>query len=592
MEIEGVQTTGKGSLTSIASIKVEALDRAPESSRILALKNEAGVDLITMGGGAIKPVIRGLSGMRVATLYRGATIESQSWGATHGIYIPEQGVSRVEIIRGPNALAISPDAIGGAINFLAEPTLSYIGRENTISLRGFSATSGFTSSLKTKKKSEHSYHTFSGGYNSHQNYIKPDGETVENSWYNQFFGQGQFGYIYDWGVIDGAYASAYNNAGIIGEEGWQQSGDHLITVSSSYNMGKVNMNHVLSYQLNHRKEFEEEGDGGEEDPAHLDMSARTLRYSVIAKPKYENSTPYSWRAGLQGKLVTNENADNALEVLIEDASLQEYGAFMSPSYTTEKVNLLSTVRLDRRDIVWTDSRSYNLASYSLGGNYQLGKKSKLVASFTSASRAPSFAELFSEGVHHCAYRYEIGDADLTPERSNNVELGFNTSLEKVQLELNAYNNLITDFIHIRNIGEQIDGLLVYEYYSTNAHLRGFESALKYKASKLINVNLAASYVEGVDVVLDEALPLIPPFTLNATAEYNAEDLFLALSAEHTSAFTLLHLTSEYNLSEKIKMGLSIHNALNTEYIPVLSLLGNLNIPEPGRNVSLRINYVF
>ena len=89
VEIEGVQSSGKETLTKIESVKVEELDRSAESSRILALRKKLGVDLVTRGGGAIKPVIRGLSGMRVATLYRGATIESQSWGASNG-YIPER----------------------------------------------------------------------------------------------------------------------------------------------------------------------------------------------------------------------------------------------------------------------------------------------------------------------------------------------------------------------------------------------------------------------------------------------------------------------------------------------------------------------
>lgn len=594
VEIEGVQSSGKETLAKIESVSVEQLDRSADASRILALRKTLGVDLVTRGGGAIRPVIRGLSGMRVATLYRGATIESQSWGATHGIYIPEQGVSRVEIVRGPNALAISPDAIGGAINFLAEPTLSKIGRENTLTFRGFSATRGFTSSLKTKMKSEHSYHTFSGGYNSHENYVLPNGEEVANSWYNQFFGQGQFGYIYDWGVVDGAYASSYNNAGIIGDEGWQQSGDHLITVSSSYNMGQINMNHVLSYQLNHRKEFENEDDqGGEDgDPAHLDMSARTLRYSVVAKPKYENTTPLSWRAGAQGKLLTNSNAENAQEIFIEDASQSDLGVFLSPSFSTDKLDVLSTVRVDRREVVWSEVKAFNYISYSLGGKYLVGKKTSLVASYTDAGRAPSFAELFSDGLHHCAYRFELGDGDLGVERSRNVEVNLIRVAEKLQFELNLFNNNIDNFIHMRNNGSMIGVYDVFEYYSTDAQLTGVELGVSYAATKAIKLDLNASYVDGVDLALDQTLPLMPPFTINASTEYSTDDLYVSANLEHTTAFTLLHLSSEYKVGDKMSLGVSVHNAFNTEYIPVLSLLRNLEIAEPGRNISARISYVF
>ena len=113
-------------MVKIATITEEQIDRSAIPSRIQTLANEPGVDMITMGAGVIKPVIRGLSGMRVATLFRGARIESQAWGAEHGIYLPEQGIDRIEIIRGPSALIFGADAFGGVLNFLPDPPLDEI----------------------------------------------------------------------------------------------------------------------------------------------------------------------------------------------------------------------------------------------------------------------------------------------------------------------------------------------------------------------------------------------------------------------------------------------------------------------------------
>jgi iron complex outermembrane recepter protein len=77
-------------LVKIASMTVEQLDRSSSPSRIQALASEPGVDMISMGGGVLKPVIRGLSGLRVTTLLRGTLVESQAWGAEHGIYCPSR----------------------------------------------------------------------------------------------------------------------------------------------------------------------------------------------------------------------------------------------------------------------------------------------------------------------------------------------------------------------------------------------------------------------------------------------------------------------------------------------------------------------
>ena len=120
----------------INSIDVSSLDRSASSSRLLALVSVPGVDMISAGGGTLRPSIRGLYGLRITTLYRGAKIESQAWGEDHGIYIPEQGVNRVEIIKGPSALAYGVDGIGGVINFIADTPLQNVGREYGVDIGG------------------------------------------------------------------------------------------------------------------------------------------------------------------------------------------------------------------------------------------------------------------------------------------------------------------------------------------------------------------------------------------------------------------------------------------------------------------------
>ena len=104
---EVVEASSPASESFIPPVRMDAvqLDQIPASSRIAALAATAGVDMVSAGAGMLRPVLRGLSGLRIATLFNGARIESQAWGEYHGIYIPEEGIERVEIIRGPGTLA-------------------------------------------------------------------------------------------------------------------------------------------------------------------------------------------------------------------------------------------------------------------------------------------------------------------------------------------------------------------------------------------------------------------------------------------------------------------------------------------------------
>ena len=126
------------------------------------------------------------------------------------------------MIKGLSAIAYGADCIGGVVNFVQETPLQEIGRKSDFSLRTFSATDGYKASIITRRRSENAHHSFCGGYNSHGDYMTPNQGVAVNSKYDQFFAQGVFGYVKDWGLIDGAYSSAYNISEYY-NEGWQQS---------------------------------------------------------------------------------------------------------------------------------------------------------------------------------------------------------------------------------------------------------------------------------------------------------------------------------------------------------------------------------
>ena len=597
-------------LVKIASITVEQLDRSSSPSRIQALSSEPGVDMISLGGGVLKPVIRGLSGLRVITLLRGTRVESQAWGAEHGIYMPEQGVDRVEIIRGPSALAFGADALGGVLNFIPENPLTEIGRKSTISIRGFSASSGLQTSLATKKRSRHSHHAFSGGYNSHGDYSLPDGTLVSNSFYRQFFGQGFWGYIRNWGKIDGAYSSSYNTAGLIGTEGYQQSGDHIITTSATFYSHSWIVKPSISYQLNHRKEFESPhqpnlpSDSLSLTPLviepELDLALRSYRYGATA---VNDGDLFDITIGISGVSTSNDN-ELPDAPFIPDASINESSAFALSSYHLGDIRLQAGSRFDYVSVTVPGQfeRTFLNPSYSLGTVYTINPQSDLRLSYSLGNRVPGLSELAADGIHHGAYRYEMGDYNLDSETSHNFEFAYSLSSTSISLEAAIFRNQINNFIHLSSTEIEIEGFSVYQFAASTAVLSGAEMSVSVSPKSIPSLCFTSALAYIVGDIEDEALPFIPPTNLRTPISWSSESGFhasassllvdRASSIEFSSpGYSVFNFTAGSVISERLTWGVACSNLFNSSYIPHLSLTRELGIAMPGRNISFRLSFL-
>ena len=74
-----------------------------------------GVNVITIGSGYGKPVIRGLGFNRIAYVDGGLKQEGQQWGADHGLEVDAFDQDPVQVIKGAGSLLYGSDALGGVI---------------------------------------------------------------------------------------------------------------------------------------------------------------------------------------------------------------------------------------------------------------------------------------------------------------------------------------------------------------------------------------------------------------------------------------------------------------------------------------------
>ncbi len=117
---------------------------------------------------------------------------------------------------------------------------------------------------------------------------------------------------------------------------------------------------------------------------------------------------------------------------------------------------------------------------SLSGSVNLGL----------VTRTPSAMELFMNGEHLAVARYEVGDANLKPEESTNIDVNLFYNDETWFASASIYRNTIDNYIYLRDESEEEHeeheeeghegeheehgGLLLAEYMQADATFSGYE----------------------------------------------------------------------------------------------------------------------
>ena len=605
-------------VADIREMKVEALDAIPAASRIQALKSVAGVHMMSAGPGMLRPVLRGLSGLRVATLFLNARVESQAWGEGHGIFFPEQGVSRMDVIRGPEVLQYGPDAYGGVLKVVPTGPLSEVGRLTQVSLTGHSNTEGFQASVMTQKRSAKAHHVILSGVNRLGEYKLPSGDAVAGSALRQFYSQGRFGYLREWGTWEGAYSSCYNTAGIVGSGGTEQSGDHMLTLGARFRTGLWEWHPTVSYQLNHRKELDVVGPDSltEENElvyTRLDLSLRSTRFDI--RTSREGERGWTWTVGSQGYSKTNTN-DSVLiassEQLIPDANIHGGGVHAKVSRNAGAWVPSASIRGDIHGLEWQarpglpqgsdlatgGARSYAMVSGAVGTKWRAAESHTLGLHVLRGNRAPGLAELLAFGNHHDSFREERGDPDLDLETSHSLEVQW---VKESQGEYGwsgdvaMYASHIDHYMMLVPSGEvNPEGLPVQLHQATEARLKGVDVNALYVPSwgPQWSLRTALSVVDSSNPAGEE-LPWTPPPTgrwevRRAWGKGGGAAGVSGLVLEASRDAVLVHASTSVQWGPRLRVNAQVINLTNQAYIPTLSLLRNLDIQEPGTNVRVQL----
>ena len=142
---------------------------------LMGIINSARVYSIHTGSGISKPVIRGLSGLKVVTFLNGLRIENQQWANDHGLNFTDMGTATVKIVKGPSSLLYGADALGGVLYFVDEDYLGPNSFESSLETRFESNTLSTNNIARIKLASKKlRFNLYAGYINLHDYQISTD----------------------------------------------------------------------------------------------------------------------------------------------------------------------------------------------------------------------------------------------------------------------------------------------------------------------------------------------------------------------------------------------------------------------------------
>lgn len=609
---------------------IKSMQEKGSATLIEGLATIPGVSQVSTGTSIGKPVIRGLSGNRVLVYTQGIRLENQQFGGEHGLGLNDAGVESVEVIKGPASLLYGSDALGGVLFFNPEKFALANTFQGDFGQRLFSNTLGSSTTLGLKSSTNNWKYLIRGAYNTQSDYKIPNGDRVTNTRFQEMDFKAGIGYSN--AKFSSVLRYNYNNLDLgIPEEGiadqtttkktsFPKQGvyNNLFSLNNTLFFSDSKLDVNFGYIQNDRSEFEDS------DVAVLHMVLNTFDYNV----KYYLP---SWGklktiVGVQG--MAQENTNLAEEFLIPNAKTNDFGFFGTGIYDWGVNSLQAGLRFDYRHLISEEKgivgeegyfealdKTYDSFNVSLGYKTSFSKTLTFRLNTATGFKAPTLAELSSNGVHEGTFRYEVGNANLNTEQNLQTDLDLEYKISHFEFSLSAFYNHINDYIYASPTGAEIDEFQVYDYIQNNANLFGGEIVLHFHPHPLDWLHFETSF-ETVTGKLQEGgyLPQIPANNWENTLKTDfvigkwLEEGFATLNVSTTfsqdkvSGFDLS--SDDYTLLNmgfggKVKLGkatfdvnLNGNNLLDKTYIPHLSRLASDGIPNLGRNFIFGLAFKF
>jgi iron complex outermembrane receptor protein len=604
------------------------------------LDRQPGVSTTFFGQGASRPVLRGLGAERVQVLTNGiGVIDVSAASPDHQAAADGIDAEKIEILRGPAALAYGGQAIGGVVNVIdgllpeALPDRKYsadlMAAYNSVSegteLAGrFQGVQGPLVLTLSASQRDFGDYDIPGFAKSAYLRSEPGADAgAKDSLPNSFTQTQSYAGGLGW-VGDNAYLGfvARQQSATYGLPGEEEESPFIDLEQNRYDVrGGVKLDTAFLKEI--------KGSVSTADYSHTEFEGPGEPGTRYDTNGTEARVETSHELGILKGAIGVDYSDKTLDAFGDEAFITKTDSNSFGGFVYETADWANGFGLEGGARIEQAKRKnmsgdadFDLFSASLGAHQHWENGWFVGVQASHTERAPNESELYADGLHLATEQYEVGDSNLDKEKGLNLEATARWESEQASFGVNVFRTKFDGFVYLapgsvdHGTGPEteIEGLPVYQFLQQDATFTGAEIYGKaYLPEGLLKADWTLD--GGIDVVSGELdaggnVPYLPPLTVNAgaTADWQlwsagahvtwADDQTDAGAGDYpTDGYTQLDLRADLKLSELgygregTSLFIDARNVTDEEIRYSTSVLKD-KLPAPGRNIRVGVRATF
>ncbi len=595
----------KNIIADVTLISEDEIKRAGSASLQELLQKQPGIEIANLGGaGKVSTIgIRGTSSTHSVILVDGIRLGAATTGFTAIEHIPLSQIEKIEIVRGPASSLYGQDAIGGVVQIFTKKGLKgfkpYVGigygsyntsnfqsgirggNDQTTYAINFSTinSDGFSAFVPNPANQANSINLDKDGYKNYSlssslnHKINQDYE-IDLQYFSSK-GRNQFDNRF--ANFSPSFHGNYRNEIKLETYAMQLKGQINKVWQSSIKLSQ-STDEYLDLQKNNKDTYLDE-DGVTD--LYKTTQDQFNWQNNFALPKGSINFIYDF---LKQRIKTTD--------LYEKTQRTNHGFMIGYNLLENNHNFQVNLRKDFNS-AYDDAVTGNIGyAYALNSNWTLA------SSYGTAFVSPSFNYLYS-----LADPYALGNPNLKPEKSKNIEASMRYRDDSSSLSLTVFQNKIDDFIIYSNPNFITDSRTTTQNLN-KAKIQGLTiSGDQFLGHFQIKGSLTTQSAknEDTDLYLPRRAKTFGNINLNYYVGYwniGIETIFSNKrfdNKENTvklSGYSVTNIVADYKFNENLNLNFRLNNVFDKDYSLAAEGASGFRYQTPGRSLFANLRYDF